>query len=44
MDTAVEKEREDAPRCDVCGHPMARGSGGKWLCKRCGFLLTCCDP
>ncbi len=33
-----------AGTCYVCGQQMVRGSGGKWLCKSCGFLLTCCDP
>ena len=31
-------------KCDVCGREMVRGSGGKWLCKGCGYMLTCCDP
>jgi len=33
-----------AGACYVCGQMMERSSGGKWLCKSCGFLLTCCDP
>ncbi len=33
-----------AGACYVCSRPMERSSGGKWLCKACGFLLTCCDP
>jgi hypothetical protein len=33
-----------AGACYVCAKPMERSSGGKWLCKACGFLLTCCDP
>jgi hypothetical protein len=33
-----------AGACYVCGRTMERSSGGKWLCKACGFLLTCCDP
>lgn len=50
----VSKERIAAPvlrleclpagACYVCSRPMVRSSGGKWLCKACGFLLTCCDP
>ncbi|HEV8574535.1 MAG TPA: hypothetical protein VGR43_07480 [Dehalococcoidia bacterium] len=33
-----------AGACYVCGLAMERSSGGKWLCRACGFLLTCCDP
>ncbi|MGH8629422.1 MAG: hypothetical protein ACREU7_01480 [Burkholderiales bacterium] len=33
-----------AGACYVCAEQMVRSSGGKWLCKACGFLLTCCDP
>jgi len=33
-----------AGACYVCARPMERSSGGKWLCRACGFLLTCCDP
>ena len=33
-----------AGACYACGTQMVRSSGGKWLCKACGFLLTCCDP
>jgi len=33
-----------AGACYVCGRMMERSSGGKWLCRACGFLLTCCDP
>jgi ribosomal protein L37AE/L43A len=33
-----------ADACPVCSRGMVRSSGGKWLCKTCGFLLTCCDP
>jgi hypothetical protein len=33
-----------AGACYVCARPMERSSGGKWLCRTCGFLLTCCDP
>lgn len=33
-----------AGACYVCARQMERSSGGKWLCKACGFLLTCCDP
>jgi ribosomal protein L37AE/L43A len=33
-----------ADACPVCSRAMVRSSGGKWLCKTCGFLLTCCDP
>jgi hypothetical protein len=33
-----------AGACYVCAGPMERSSGGKWLCRACGFLLTCCDP
>lgn len=33
-----------AGACYVCSRQMERSSGGKWLCKACGFLLTCCDP
>ncbi len=32
-----------AGACYVCANDMVRSSGGKWLCKACGFLLTCCD-
>jgi len=32
-----------AGACYACGQQMVRSSGGKWLCKACGFLLTCCD-
>ena len=32
-----------AGACYVCARDMVRSSGGKWLCKSCGFLLTCCD-
>jgi hypothetical protein len=30
--------------CYACGRVMVPSSGGKWLCRACGFLLTCCDP
>ena len=33
-----------AGACYVCARPMERSSGGKWQCRSCGFLLTCCDP
>jgi hypothetical protein len=33
-----------AGACYVCAREMVRSSGGKWLCRACGFLLTCCDP
>ena len=33
-----------AGACYVCANRMEPSSGGKWLCKACGFLLTCCDP
>ena len=33
-----------AGACYVCARPMERSSGGKWQCRACGFLLTCCDP
>jgi hypothetical protein len=33
-----------AVACYACGGEMVRSSGGKWLCRACGFLLTCCDP
>ncbi len=33
-----------AGACYACAQQMVRSSGGKWLCKACGFLLTCCDP
>jgi ribosomal protein L37AE/L43A len=30
--------------CPACNREMVRSSGGKWLCRTCGFLQTCCDP
>lgn len=32
--------RETCPGCDVELQPT---SGGKKQCRRCGYLLTCCD-
>ena len=32
-----------AGACYVCSQQMVQSSGGKWLCRACGFLLTCCD-
>jgi len=41
---SIRLECLPAGACYVCTRPMERSSGGKWLCKACGFLLTCCDP
>jgi len=41
---ALRLECLAAGDCYVCGRGMVPSSGGKWLCKACGFLLTCCDP
>lgn len=41
---SLAQECLPAGACYVCSRPMVRSSGGKWLCKACGFLLTCCDP
>lgn len=29
--------------CLACSGPLHASSGGKWQCRACGFLLTCCD-
>ena len=43
-DEALRLSCLPAGACYVCGRGMVPSSGGKWLCKACGFLLTCCDP
>jgi hypothetical protein len=42
-DAALRLTCLPAGACYVCARDMVRSSGGKWLCKSCGFVLTCCD-
>ena len=44
LKSALRLECLPAGACYACGTQMVRSSGGKWLCRACGFLLTCCDP
>jgi NMD protein affecting ribosome stability and mRNA decay len=37
---AVNSCVQVCPNCDVV---LEKTSGGKLQCRRCGFLLTCCD-
>lgn len=31
------------PSCPQCDYFLDPTSGGKWQCRRCGYLITCCD-
>jgi hypothetical protein len=44
VETRLRLDCLPAGACYACGTQMVRSSGGKWLCRACGFLLTCCDP
>lgn len=35
--------REGEDCFNGCEGGMKRGSGGKWLCPKCGYIITCCD-
>lgn len=29
--------------CDACHTELEKTSGGKLQCRKCGFMVTCCD-
>lgn len=37
------KAAELANLCIQCDTPMRPSSGGKRLCDRCGYIVSCCD-
>lgn len=46
LDGLAGRFERDIERRVVGNHEpvVVRSSGAKWLCRACGFLLTCCDP
>ena len=34
--------KKEGPSCEVCSKQMKPSSGGKWICRGCGFILSCC--